>query len=55
VVASSKTDELIGFCGVKEIEGVLDFGYFLREKLGWSKVERIKWNEEIGYLYVVNM
>ncbi len=32
VVALRESDEFIGFCGVKEIGGVLDFGYFLREK-----------------------
>jgi ribosomal-protein-alanine N-acetyltransferase len=31
VIASIKSDEIIGFCGIKEIDGVLDFGYFLRE------------------------
>ncbi len=36
VVASNESDELIGFCGVKEINGVLDFGYFLREKY-WNQ------------------
>lgn len=32
VIAQSDTDEFIGFCGVKEIEGVLDFGYFIRSE-----------------------
>lgn len=32
VVAFEDTDELIGFCGVKKIDGALDFGYFLRKK-----------------------
>ncbi len=36
VVASNESDEIIGFCGVKEIDGVLDFGYFLREKF-WNQ------------------
>lgn len=36
VVASKSSDELIGFCGIKETEGVLDFGYFLRKKY-WGK------------------
>ena len=36
VVATSETNELIGFCGIKEINGVLDFGYFLREKF-WGQ------------------
>jgi RimJ/RimL family protein N-acetyltransferase len=31
-IAQSDTDEFIGFCGVKEIEGVLDFGYFIRSE-----------------------
>lgn len=31
VITSIKSDEIIGFCGIKEIDGVLDFGYFLRE------------------------
>jgi ribosomal-protein-alanine N-acetyltransferase len=31
VVAFTASDEIIGFCGVKEIDGILDFGYFLRE------------------------
>ncbi|WP_031209553.1 GNAT family N-acetyltransferase [Marinobacter sp. EVN1] len=31
-IAESDTDEFIGFCGVKEIEGVLDFGYFIRSE-----------------------
>lgn len=30
VIALAETDEFIGFCGVKEINGVLDFGYFIR-------------------------
>jgi [ribosomal protein S5]-alanine N-acetyltransferase len=36
VVAFSETNEIIGFCGVKEIDGALDFGYFLREKF-WGE------------------
>jgi len=36
VVASCESGEIIGFCGVKEIDGVLDFGYFLREQF-WNQ------------------
>lgn len=36
VVALKETDELIGFCGVKVIAGINDFGYFLRKKF-WGK------------------
>ena len=36
VVALNESDEIIGFCGVKEINGVFDFGYFLREKF-WNQ------------------
>lgn len=36
VIAAVKNDEFIGFCGVKEIDGVQDFGYFLRQKY-WGK------------------
>ena len=36
VVACCESDEIIGFCGVKEIDSVLDFGYFLREQF-WSQ------------------
>lgn len=36
VVASNESDEIVGFCGVKEINGVFDFGYFLREKY-WNQ------------------
>ncbi|GAB5479910.1 MAG: GNAT family N-acetyltransferase [Marinobacter nauticus] len=32
VVAEAETDEFIGFCGVKQIDGVLDFGYFIRSE-----------------------
>lgn len=32
VIATKGNDELIGFCGVKQINGVNDFGYFLRKK-----------------------
>jgi [ribosomal protein S5]-alanine N-acetyltransferase len=28
----AKNNDLIGFCGVKEIDGKQDFGYFLRQK-----------------------
>lgn len=31
-IAESNTDEFIGFCGVNEIEGILDFGYFIRSE-----------------------
>lgn len=30
VIADARSDEFIGFCGIKEIDGVLDFGYFIR-------------------------
>jgi [ribosomal protein S5]-alanine N-acetyltransferase len=36
VVALQGNDQLIGFCGVKVIAGINDFGYFLRKKF-WSK------------------
>lgn len=36
VIASSGTDEFIGFCGIKEIEGGLDFGYFIRSEF-WGQ------------------
>jgi RimJ/RimL family protein N-acetyltransferase len=29
-VANADTDEFIGFCGIKQIDGVPDFGYFIR-------------------------
>ena len=32
VVADADTDEFIGFCGIKRINGVLDFGYFVRSE-----------------------
>ncbi len=35
-IALKSSDELIGFCGVKEIDGVLDFGYFLRKRF-WGQ------------------
>ncbi|TVT34877.1 GNAT family N-acetyltransferase [Marinobacter vinifirmus] len=31
-VAEADTDEFIGFCGIKQIEGVFDFGYFFRSE-----------------------
>lgn len=31
-IAQSDTDEFIGFCGIKLIDGVLDFGYFIRSE-----------------------
>lgn len=36
VIAQADTDEFIGFCGIKEINGVLDFGYFIRSEF-WGK------------------
>ncbi|WP_422102199.1 GNAT family N-acetyltransferase [Vreelandella sp.] len=32
VVANVDTDEFIGFCGLKHIDSVADFGYFIRSK-----------------------
>ncbi|ADP96740.1 GNAT family N-acetyltransferase [Marinobacter adhaerens] len=32
-VAHADTDEFIGFCGIKQIDGVPDFGYFIRSEL----------------------
>jgi [ribosomal protein S5]-alanine N-acetyltransferase len=34
VVALAETNEIIGFCGINEIDGILDFDYFLRENRG---------------------
>ncbi len=34
VVANADTDEFIGFCGIKQIDGVPDFGYFIRSEFG---------------------
>src|SRR5690554_6397072 len=31
-VAKADTDEFIGFCGIKQINGIPDFGYFIRSK-----------------------
>ncbi len=31
-VADADTDEFIGFCGIKQIDGVFDFGYFIRSE-----------------------
>jgi len=31
-VANADTDEFIGFCGIKQMDGVLDFGYFIRSE-----------------------
>ena len=31
-----ETKEFVGFCGLKEIDGELDFGYFIRQKY-WGK------------------
>ncbi|PKF60736.1 GNAT family N-acetyltransferase [Psychromonas sp. psych-6C06] len=36
VVALSATDEFVGFCGMKKIDGIMDFGYFIRQKY-WGK------------------
>lgn len=36
VIAQADTDEFIGFCGIKEINGVLDFGYFIKSEF-WGK------------------
>lgn len=36
VIAEADTDEFIGFCGIKEINDVLDFGYFIRSE-SWGK------------------
>lgn len=31
-VANADTNEFIGFCGIKQIDGVQDFGYFIRSE-----------------------
>jgi len=31
-VANAATDEFIGFCGIKQMDGVPDFGYFIRSE-----------------------
>ena len=31
-VADADTDEFIGFCGIKQIDGIPDFGYFIRSE-----------------------
>ena len=31
-VADTDTDEFIGFCGIKQIDGIPDFGYFIRSE-----------------------
>jgi len=31
-VAEANSDEFIGFCGIKQIDGVPDFGYFIRSE-----------------------
>jgi RimJ/RimL family protein N-acetyltransferase len=36
VIADAHTDEFIGFCGIKDIDSVLDFGYFIRSEF-WGK------------------
>jgi ribosomal-protein-alanine N-acetyltransferase len=36
VIALSHSDEILGLCGVKDLNGVLDFGYFLREAF-WNQ------------------
>ncbi|WP_019614765.1 GNAT family N-acetyltransferase [Psychromonas ossibalaenae] len=35
-VALKATNEFIGFCGIKHIDGVLDFGYFFRKSF-WGQ------------------
>jgi len=35
-IASKATNEFIGFCGIKNIDGVLDFGYFFRKSF-WGQ------------------
>lgn len=32
VISDVTSDEFIGFCGIKEINGILDFGYFIRSE-----------------------
>lgn len=41
VIAESDTDEFIGFCGIKKIDGVFDFGYFIRSEL-WGNSIAVK-------------
>ncbi|MDW0361454.1 GNAT family N-acetyltransferase [Vreelandella venusta] len=36
VIADVNSDEFIGFCGIKEMNGVVDFGYFIRTEF-WGK------------------
>lgn len=36
VIADVNSDEFIGFCGIKEMNGVVDFGYFIRAEF-WGK------------------
>ena len=36
VIADADTDEFIGFCGIKDTEGVYDFGYFIRSEF-WGR------------------
>lgn len=36
VIADLATDEFIGFCGLKKMDGVQDFGYFLRSEY-WGR------------------
>ncbi|WP_305966175.1 MULTISPECIES: GNAT family N-acetyltransferase [Marinobacter] len=36
VISDAISDEFIGFCGIKEINGILDFGYFIRSEF-WGK------------------
>ena len=38
VVAKADTDEFIGFCGIKQIDGVPDFGYFIRSEFWGSGI-----------------
>lgn len=35
-IADAKTDEFIGFCGLKKINDIWDFGYFLRSEF-WGR------------------
>ena len=37
-VAEADTDEFIGFCGIKQIDGVPDFGYFIRSEFWGSGI-----------------
>ena len=37
-IAESDTDEFIGFCGIKQIDDVPDFGYFIRSEFWGSGI-----------------